>query len=95
MSVRIAAKLPGDRDGLQSAETQLRKAREPIVVVAVLHPRSVADVLDKPEDPYLVTLGVTAVEVMLGADAIEARQLLDVEYQRRTGQVPLPLDGDE
>jgi hypothetical protein len=92
VSVRIASKLPGDRDGLQSAEADLRKRREPIVVVAVLHPRSVADVLDKPDDPYLVSLGVTAVEVMLGADAMDARKLLDVEYQRRTGQVPLPLD---
>jgi hypothetical protein len=95
MSVKLAGKLPGDRDGLQSREAELRKAREPVVVVAVLHPRSVADVLDKPDDPYLVTLGVSAVEVMLGADAMDARRLLDAEYERRTGVAPLPLEVDE
>jgi hypothetical protein len=95
VSVKIASKLPdGDADGLQAAEANLRERQEPVVVVAVLYPRSVSRVLDKEADPWLVTLGVAALEVMYGADALDARRLIAVEYERRTGLAPLPLEVD-
>lgn len=92
MSVRIANKLPeGDRDGLQVAERDLRQLRDPILVVAELYPRSVADVLDKPSDPYLVTLGVRAIEVLQADDAMAAHALMSGVFERRTGKIPIPF----
>lgn len=100
MSIRISSRLPtGDRDGLQIVEEDLRRLREPVVIVAVLYPREVADVLDRPSDPSSVTCGVSAVETLFGDEAMAAHSLLAGAYERRTGKQPLPfgmvLEDDE
>lgn len=96
MSVKLAGKMPpGERDGLQSAEGPLSANHEPIVVVALLYPRQVAEVLDSPDDPVQVTCGLLAIEMMRGADAKDARALLEAEQERRTGRPTLPLDADD
>lgn len=92
MSVRIAAKRPkGENDGLQPYETELREMREPIVIVAVLYPRQLIDVLDEPDDPHRVTLGIAAVEALSGDEAMAAQALLNGAFERRTGKQPLPF----
>lgn len=95
MSVRIAAKLPdGDADGLQAVEKMIRTERRPIVAVVVLRPKSVADMLDRPDDPADVVLAIHAVEVLLDDDAEAATLLLQHATVARTGVEPLPF-GDK
>jgi hypothetical protein len=92
MSVHLSGRMPtGDKDGLQTAESDLRELREPIVVVAVLYPRTVADVLDRPNDPSAVTCGVSAIEALSGDEAMAAHALMGGAYERRTGKAPLPF----
>lgn len=92
MTVRISAKRPkGEADGLQPWETELREMRESLVAVVLLYPRSLIDVLDEPDDPHRVVLGISQVEPLSGDEAMAAHSLMAGAFERRTGKQPLPF----
>jgi len=99
MSVKLKAKLPtkSGRDGLQRYDGSLREhSEDPFFAVVCLVPSAVTENLLDDEDPYTVTLAITAIESPGNSNGQEAlRSILDATFEQRTGKAPLPFDGDE
>jgi|GEM_PF-6952387 len=88
MTVKLRATLP-ENHGLTDRHG---RAGECVTVVALLEPFSATHF--ENGDPPAYTFSVGYIEVIEGADVERVERMRLAAYQARTGEVPLPLDGE-
>lgn len=97
MTVKYAAARPDEtKDALQALEEKWTdnpvQDPEPVVVVGIAYRYGIQR--KGAADSWQATAGLQHVEVLDGAEAEQARELLSAAYQRRTGDAQLDLPED-
>ncbi|PRI11914.1 hypothetical protein [Leucobacter massiliensis] len=95
MVLKYTAKRPDEElDGLQALEDHFTAgAPDDVVVVGIVSRHAVAKT--DPSDQWQATVRFKHVEQVTGADAEQVKQLLRGQYEKRTGNATLPLDGED
>ncbi|QJU52958.1 hypothetical protein SCB71_06465 [Herbiconiux sp. KACC 21604] len=92
MTVKYTSKKPDEtKDGLQNLEdawTRPEVEPEPVVVVGLVSRHAIAK---NAGGDWQATAGLQHVEVLTGDGADEARELLALAYQARTGDSELEI----
>ena len=94
MTLKYTSKRPDeDLDGLQALEDHFTEGSPDDVLAVVVVTRHGIAKTD-PSNEWQATVRIKHIEQVTGADAESVKKLLAAQYEKRTGNAPLPIGDD-